>query len=195
VSALDPEHFCFRGLEPFQTEEIRKLVSSSRKFHRSMIFEEQLNQQMFGIHDPQRFRALVADQSETALRRAQEQAAMDERELYNNNKAPSLVMPSFENMSRSLEQCSLQSMPLRQIMRDLQKLNTRRRLMEAFEHPEMYSHDSQTARKDMLMVADIVTRNSETRSTAAIAMGKYNDSLSRRNSDSCRSMNTHFDYA
>jgi hypothetical protein len=182
VSDLDPEHFCFRGLEPFQTEEIRKLVSSSRKFHQSIIFEEQLNQQLFGIHDPQRFRALVADQSETALRRVQEQAAMDEREVY--NKAPSLVMPSFENMSRSLE-CSLESMPLWQIMRDLQKLNTRRRLMEALIHPEMYSHDSQTARTDMMMVADIVARNTrfataETRATAAIAMGKYGDSLSRR---------------
>jgi hypothetical protein len=116
---------------------------------------------MFGIRDLQRFRVLVADQSETALRQAQEQAAMDEHEVY--NKAPglksSMVMPVLEKMSWSLEG-SLESLSLWQIMRDLQLLNTRRRLMEVFgHHPEMNSHDSQTADRTDIIVSDIAARN------------------------------------
>lgn len=50
-----------------------------------MILGEQMRQRMFGISEPQRFQCLVAGQSEHALRHAQAQAALDEREAYSES--------------------------------------------------------------------------------------------------------------
>ena len=83
ASALDPNQFCFRGLEPFETENTREQASLRRQIYQAVVLREQIRQKVFGIKDPQRYHVLTTEQSETALKRAQEQAAMDEHEAYN----------------------------------------------------------------------------------------------------------------
>jgi hypothetical protein len=73
---------CVRGLEPFQNRSTHQDMHSKRRLHKSTIITEQVRQAMLGIKDPERFRFLVAPQSNMALHRAQELAAMDEEEVY-----------------------------------------------------------------------------------------------------------------
>ena len=73
---------CMRGLEPFQNKITHQDMHSKRKLHKSTIITEQVRQAMLGIQDPERFRFLVAPQSNMALARAQKLAEMDEEEVY-----------------------------------------------------------------------------------------------------------------
>ncbi|KAL3926042.1 MAG: hypothetical protein SGARI_005741, partial [Bacillariaceae sp.] len=73
---------CMRGLAPFQNKITHQDMHSKRKLHKSTIITEQVRQAMLGIQDPERFRFLVSPQSNMALARAQELAAMDEEEVY-----------------------------------------------------------------------------------------------------------------
>jgi hypothetical protein len=80
--SADRSSLCMRGLEPFQNRTTHEDMHSKRKIHKSTIIIEQVRQAMLGIKDPERFRFLVAPQSDLASRRAQELAAMDELEVY-----------------------------------------------------------------------------------------------------------------
>jgi len=82
TSSKDDATYCIRGLEPFQNSTTHEDMHSKRKIHKSTIIIEQVRQAMLGIKDPERFRFLVAPQSDLALYRAQELAAMDEQEVY-----------------------------------------------------------------------------------------------------------------
>ena len=81
VSLLDP-NLCFRGLEPFYTEESRVEAALRRKNHESVIIDEQVRQMLHGLSDPERFPVLVSEQSKKALERAQALAAADQHEIY-----------------------------------------------------------------------------------------------------------------
>ena len=76
---------CIRGLEIFQEKNSNEHFQSKKKLYHSTIHMEQMRQAMLGINDPERFRALVASQSDLALHRAQELAAQDAREAYSFN--------------------------------------------------------------------------------------------------------------
>jgi len=86
---------CIRGLELFHKENSNEQFQSKKKLYHSTIHMEQMRQAMLGIKDPERFRELVASQSDLALHRAQELAAQDAREAY-----------SFEGYSRSNDKAS-----------------------------------------------------------------------------------------
>ena len=73
---------CIRGLELFHEETSNEHFQSKKKLYHSTIQMEQMRQAMLGIKDPERFRELVASQSDLALHRAQELAAQDAREAY-----------------------------------------------------------------------------------------------------------------
>jgi hypothetical protein len=80
--SYNSDHHCMRGLEPFRNSIAHQDMHSKRKLHKSTIIVEQCRQAMLGINDPDRFRFLVAPQSNLALHRAQHQAAMDEEDAY-----------------------------------------------------------------------------------------------------------------
>ena len=82
IRALDQSQDCLRGLEPFQTALEHHAMNTKQRFHQTTILLEQMRQSTLGIRDPDRYRLLVAAQSEFALRRAQELAALDEHEVY-----------------------------------------------------------------------------------------------------------------
>jgi len=73
---------CIRGLELFQDETTNEQFVSKKKLYHSTIKMEQMRQTILGVKDPERFRALVAYQSDLALHRAQELAAQDKRDAY-----------------------------------------------------------------------------------------------------------------
>ena len=72
---------CIRGLELFHEETSNEHFQSKKKLYHSTILMEQMRQAMLGTKNPERFRELVASQSELALHRAQERAAQDAREV------------------------------------------------------------------------------------------------------------------
>ena len=127
-SVLDPKRDCVRGLEPFQTAFMHQEMQSKREFHQVTIILEQVRQSRLGIRDPERFRLLVAPQSEFALRRAQELAALDEHEVYGRVcRRPSLMMPLKTTTTNVNASFSLSDRILQ-----LQQWNARR-LMEIYQ--------------------------------------------------------------
>jgi hypothetical protein len=136
-SALDPEIYCVRGLEPFQTADVHQELHSKRQFHQSSILIEQVRQSLLGIRDLERFRILVSTQSEMALRRAQELAALDEHDVYKRvcRRNSLLAAPSsFQKSTCSSSSDSPLSLSLSQRIRRLQEWNARR-LMEIYSQP------------------------------------------------------------
>ena len=90
---------------------------------------------MLGIRDTERFRVLVAPQSELALRRAQELAALDEHEVYKRVcRRRSLIGPASEPSSAKTLGEPTASFSLSDRIRTLQEWNARR-LMEIYSQP------------------------------------------------------------
>ena len=100
VSLLDP-NLCFRGLEPFYTEESRVEAALRRKNHESVIIDEQVRQMLHGLSDPERFPVLVSEQSKKALERAQALAAADQHEIYDPDISN---CPHSENVSQEIKE-------------------------------------------------------------------------------------------
>lgn len=95
---------CIRGLELFHEETTNEQFQSKKKLYHSTIQMEQMRQAMLGINDPERFRELVASQSDLALHRAQELAAQDAWEAYSLGRctAPKdRITKSLKSMSTS----------------------------------------------------------------------------------------------
>jgi len=78
----DDDSCCLRGLELFQDETTSEHFQAKRKLYFSTIKMEQMRQGILGINDPERFRVLVAAQSDLALHRAKELAAQDIQQVY-----------------------------------------------------------------------------------------------------------------
>jgi len=78
----DSSSYCMRGLEIFHDDTTKENFQSNKKLYYSTIRMEQVRQGILGIKDPERFRVLVAPQSDLALHQAQERAGQDEREVY-----------------------------------------------------------------------------------------------------------------
>lgn len=144
---LDTEHYCIRGLEPFQTQDVQQEMHSKRRFHRSTILIEQVRQSMLGIHDPERFLVMVGPQSDISSRRAQELAALDEHEVYGRvcrrgsllgNKVPSPTLTSKPTTSviphGKMNSSTENDLTLSQRIQRLQEWNARR-LMEIYSQP------------------------------------------------------------
>lgn len=84
LSQLDADNQCVRGLEPFWTPQGHRELQGCRKLHKSTVMLEQARQNLTQTKDAERFRTMVLPQSDLALTRAQELAALDELEA---NKA------------------------------------------------------------------------------------------------------------
>jgi len=134
-SALNKEFYCLRGLEPFKTSLHHEEMHSKRQFHQSTVILEQVRQSMLGIRDPERFRLLIAPQSEMALRRAQELAALDEHEVYNKVcRRNSLMTTRLPVYTKSTSPDDTPTLPITERIKRLQEWNARR-LMEIYQQP------------------------------------------------------------
>lgn len=151
--ALNPEFYCVRGLEPFQTADIHQQLHSKRRFHQSTIMIEQVRQNLLGIRDPERYRMLVSTQSELSAQRAQELAALDEHEVHNrvmkrtslvgNVAAPGMqpgaaaaagIISAPSSLPAANKSDGLSPSSISERIRRLQEMNARR-LMELYSQP------------------------------------------------------------
>ncbi|KAL3923977.1 MAG: hypothetical protein SGILL_001327 [Bacillariaceae sp.] len=80
-SELDPELYCERGLESYQSKEKRNEIDVKRRLHRFSVIREQARQSILGAKDPELLRVTAASQSEGSLRKAQLRAALDQHEV------------------------------------------------------------------------------------------------------------------
>lgn len=144
---LNSDFYCVRGLEPFQTTDAHDELNSKRRFHQSTILIEQTRQTMLGVYDPERFRLMVGPQSEMALRRAQELAALDEHEVYGRVcrrrslltlSTPKTTIGDVYKASASPSSVPTKdeqlSLPLAERIQKLQEWNARR-LIEIYSQP------------------------------------------------------------
>jgi hypothetical protein len=122
--ALDANSDSLRGLEPFQTALEHQAMNSKQRFHQTTIILEQMRQSRLGIRDPGRYLMLVAPQSEFALRRAQELAALDEHEVYRKVCRRTSLLTTGSNLTSS--NGAALSLSLSDRIRRLQEWNARR---------------------------------------------------------------------
>ncbi len=101
---------CIRGLELFHDEKSNEHFKSKKKLYHSTIQMEQMRQAMLGIKNPERFRELVASQSDLALHRAQELAAQDARDAYSSRQHPASNPLTAGKPLKSLSSSSLSDM-------------------------------------------------------------------------------------
>lgn len=97
-SELDPERYCERGLESYQSQERRNEIDTMRKLHRLMVIHEQARQSVLGTRDPEQIRLMATLQSERSLLRAQIRAALDQRDAQQ-----ALIKAGTENILSSMD--------------------------------------------------------------------------------------------
>mmetsp|Transcript_6086 Transcript_6086/g.16584 ORF Transcript_6086/g.16584 Transcript_6086/m.16584 type:complete len:355 (-) Transcript_6086:269-1333(-) len=79
AAGVAADEFCIRGLEPYQDE---RTYANNRELHQTTILLEQVRQHQLGIQEPEIFKSLVAARSLVTLQKAQQQALLDEYEVY-----------------------------------------------------------------------------------------------------------------
>ncbi|KAG7362030.1 hypothetical protein IV203_025696 [Nitzschia inconspicua] len=98
---LDPELYCERGLESYQSKERRHEIDTKRKLHRLLVIQEQARQASLGTKDPELLRKMASTQSEGSLMKAQLRAALDHHEASQTDQKP---MSEQEKLQIALEQ-------------------------------------------------------------------------------------------
>ncbi|CAJ1949147.1 unnamed protein product [Cylindrotheca closterium] len=99
---LDPEVVCFRGLEPYRSEQRREKFLLRRQNHVSTILEEQDRQVAEGVEEPEAFRAIVEAETHNSLKIAQYQALVDQHEsglkkIVQKNKVQTTITSTNDN--------------------------------------------------------------------------------------------------
>jgi hypothetical protein len=85
---LDPEKYCERGLESYQSKERRNEIDAKRKLHQWLVIREQARQAVLGTNDPERLRLMASSYSEGSLLKAQLRAALDQHEVTKSGEGP-----------------------------------------------------------------------------------------------------------
>jgi hypothetical protein len=99
---IDPDIHCERGLESYQSKEIRKEIDMKRKIHQFLVIQEQSRQALVGTNDPELLRLLSSTQSEGSLRAAQLRATMDQHDA-NQARKKALLDQELEKKQQDLE--------------------------------------------------------------------------------------------
>jgi hypothetical protein len=159
LSVFDPDHISFRGLERFETEATQVELVSRRKCNQSVVLLEQIRQRLFGISDPKRFQVLLTEQSDDALRRAQDQAAVYQHEVYNEEFFRDFTSPMSH--CKSLPLAGSNTLSPSQLAKKLEERNTRRRWMDCVQLTPMDIHDDSrtTNISGSVLQAEIAARN------------------------------------
>jgi hypothetical protein len=100
-SGIDPEVYCERGLESYQSKERRHEIDTKRKLHRFLVIREQARQVIVGTKDPELLRQMASTQSQGSLMKAQLRAALDQHEASQTREKP---LTEQEKLQLALEQ-------------------------------------------------------------------------------------------
>jgi hypothetical protein len=172
---LDPTIDCLRGLEPFQSAFTHQDMHTKRRFHQTTILLEQLRQAKLGIRDPERFLLLVSAQSEMALMKAQELAAIDQHDVHHTvgrrgSMITNMVVRNHTNYLAGLGTMGVglnkshdnnnnnntRSIPLDERIRTLQEMNARK-LMQIYQQPWSGFSSRFPIRRDSLFGSNVVS--------------------------------------
>lgn len=93
------EHYCLRGLEPYQSTSLNAEMHSHRCMHHKAILREQRRQERSGVPDPCRMHASVSHMSAWALQRAQRLGALDTRDAATGQDSASNSLYSHRRFS------------------------------------------------------------------------------------------------
>ncbi|KAL3906969.1 MAG: hypothetical protein SGILL_009063, partial [Bacillariaceae sp.] len=116
-SQMDPNQYCERGLESYQSKEKRSEIDVKRKLHRFLVIREQARQAVLGSKDPELLRLMATQQSEGSLRKAQLRAALDHHEVAKKSQQPlseeeklQVAMAQHQKMLQAKQMEDLQDM-------------------------------------------------------------------------------------
>jgi hypothetical protein len=124
-SELDPEQYCERGLESYQSKEKRSEIDVKRKLHQFLVIREQARQSILGAKDPELLRLMATQQSEGSLRKAQLRAALDQHEV---TKASQQPLSEEEKLQVAMAQH--QKILQAKQMQDLEDMAAKQRLVQ-----------------------------------------------------------------
>jgi hypothetical protein len=101
-------HYCLRGLEPYQSSSLNAEMHSHRCMYHQTVLKEQRLQKRAGIVDPDRIHEQVSHMSSWALRRAQRLALLDARDVMLGTDTSSNISALRRNSMLSPRSSSLQ---------------------------------------------------------------------------------------
>jgi hypothetical protein len=90
---LDPEMYCERGLENYESKELRNGIDTTRKLQKLLVIHEQARQSLLGMKDEERIRLMATELSERSNVKAQLRGALDQYEVETTVKANGFVSP------------------------------------------------------------------------------------------------------
>lgn len=80
-SELDPEIYCERGLENYESKELHGGIHTTRRMQKLLVIHEQARQSVLGMKDPEQIRLMATSQSERSSVKAQLRGALDQHEV------------------------------------------------------------------------------------------------------------------
>mmetsp|Transcript_34316 Transcript_34316/g.82666 ORF Transcript_34316/g.82666 Transcript_34316/m.82666 type:complete len:686 (-) Transcript_34316:45-2102(-) len=80
-TSLDPETYCERGLENYESKELRNGIDATRKLQKLLVMNEQTRQSFLGMKDDEQIRLMATGLSERSNVKAQLRAALDQCEV------------------------------------------------------------------------------------------------------------------
>ena len=80
-TSLDPETYCERGLENYESKELRNGIDATRRLQKLLVMNEQTRQSILGMKDDEQIRLMATGLSERSNIKAQLRAALDQYEV------------------------------------------------------------------------------------------------------------------
>mmetsp|Transcript_34317 Transcript_34317/g.82670 ORF Transcript_34317/g.82670 Transcript_34317/m.82670 type:complete len:677 (-) Transcript_34317:45-2075(-) len=77
-TSLDPEMYCERGLENYESKELRNGIDATRRLQKRLVINEQTRQSFLGMKDDEQIRLMATGLSERSNIKAQLRAALDQ---------------------------------------------------------------------------------------------------------------------
>lgn len=90
---LDPETYCERGLENYESKELRNGIDATRRLQKLLVIQEHTRQAVLGMKDDEQIRWLAGSLSERSSVKAQLRAALDQYEVETTVKSNGFASP------------------------------------------------------------------------------------------------------
>ena len=174
---LDPEQYCERGLESYQSKEKHSEIDVKRKLHRFLVIREQARQSVTGSKDPELLGMMAAQQSEGSLRKAQLRAALDRHEVTKKS-----LQPLTEEEKLQVAMAQHQKILKAKQMQDLQDVVANQKHLDhhhqqhhQIEQPKQDEQEMENPANGIMTLASLWAQDSKGTSTPTQSSNDLND--------------------
>jgi len=140
-SMIDPDEYCERGFESYQSEELQIQIYTNRKLHTSLVIGEQTRQWINEVKDPELIRNSSMVLSVLSSLKAQLLAVIDKEEVQTNSKYNNNNNNSSSSSSKSKSNSGKQQQQQPPILQKVQEYNINSCIMKGMMTPSLESTD------------------------------------------------------